>query len=163
MEFKKYTTKEEALQKLKHFCGYQERCHADVREKLFELNVYKEFHDELVSTLIQENYLNEERFAKMYAGGKFRINEWGKVKIEQQMKQKQISAYCIKKALAEIDESDYIKTFQKHAGKKMDSLKGGNQYERASKISSYLLQKGFEYFLIQQFIKENIIGKKAKE
>ncbi len=162
-EFKKYTSKEEALQKLKHFCSYQERCHADVREKLYNLNVNKEFHDELVSALILENYLNEERFAKMYASGKFRINEWGKRKIQQQLNQKQISEYCIKKALADIDESEYLDTFQKHARKKLESLKSGNQFERASKVNNFLFQKGFESFLIQQFIKENLTEKIAKK
>ena len=156
MTFKKSHTKEEALQKLKYFCSYQERCHADVREKLYDLNVGKLYHDELISALIQDDYLNEERFAKMYAGGKFRINHWGKVKIKLQLKQKQVSDYCIKKALADIDESDYLETFEKHARKKLESLKGGNQYERASKISSYMLQKGFESQMIQEFVKENL-------
>lgn len=163
MEFKKYTGKEEGLQKLKHYCGYQERCHADVKEKLYDLNVNKEYHDELISSLIEEDFLNEERFAKMFVSGKFRIKEWGKVKIQQHLKQKQISDYCIKKAITEIDEEEYEKVFYKHADKKLESLKGGNQYERASKISSFLYQKGFESSMIQDFIKEKLKASSAKK
>ncbi len=163
MEFQKYISKEEARQKLKHYCGYQERCHADVKEKLYDLKVNAAFHGELISSLIEEDFLNEERFAKMYAGGKFRINKWGKVKIQQQLKQKQISDYCIKKALAEIDEEEYGKIFNKHAVKKLESLKAGNQFEKASKVSSFLYQKGFEGYLIQGFIQEKLKGNSLKK
>ena len=96
--YKKYLTKEQALQKLKHYCAYQERCHNDVKEKLYKLGVWKKEHDEIIAALIEENYLNEERFAIAYAGGKFRINSWGRVKIKYALKQKQVSEYCIKKA-----------------------------------------------------------------
>ena len=96
---KTYLTKEQALQKLKHYCGYQERCHSEVISKLYDLGVYKNEHDEILSTLIQENYLNEERFAIQFVGGKFRLKHWGKIKIKYELKSKQISEYCIKKAL----------------------------------------------------------------
>ena len=80
--YKKYLTKEQAIQKLKHYCAYQERCHNDVKEKLYKLGVWKKEHDEIIAALIEENYLNEERFAIAYAGGKFRINNWGRTKIK---------------------------------------------------------------------------------
>ncbi|MBK5272343.1 MAG: RecX family transcriptional regulator, partial [Bacteroidia bacterium] len=99
MLFKKKLTKEQAFQKLKHYCGYQERCHLEVRQKLYDLGVHKKDHDEIISTLITENYLNEERFATLFARGRFRIKKWGRMKIKYELKQKQISDYCIKKAL----------------------------------------------------------------
>ena len=84
-------TKEQALQKLKHYCAYQERCHSEVREKLFSLGVWKKDHDEIISALIEKNYLNEERFAIAYAGGKWRVKQWGRQKIKYALKQKQVS------------------------------------------------------------------------
>src|ERR687886_2511625 len=96
---KKFLTKEQALQKLKQYCAYQERSHYEVVQKLWDLGVRKAEHDEIVSALIEEDYLNEERFAIQYAGGKFRMLQWGRVKIKQALKQKGVSEYCIKKAL----------------------------------------------------------------
>ena len=116
--YKKYLTKEQALQKLKHYCAYQERCHNDVKEKLYKLGVWKKEHDEIIAALIEENYLNEERFAIAYAGGKFRINSWGRVKIKYALKQKQVSEYCIKKAMKQISEEDYMKLLNKLAKEK---------------------------------------------
>ena len=97
--YKKYLTKEQALQKLKHYCAYQERCHSEVKEKLFSLGIWKKDHDEIVATLIEESYLNEERFAIAFASGRFQIKQWGRVKIKYELKQKQVSEYSIKKAL----------------------------------------------------------------
>ena len=102
--YKKQLTKEQALQKLKHYCGYQERSHAEVKAKLYELGVRKADHDEIISTLIEEDYLNEERFAMAFARGKFRMKQWGRIKIKYELKQKQVSEYCIKKAFKEINE-----------------------------------------------------------
>ena len=93
----KYYSKEEALQKAKQYCAYQERSHSEVKEKLYSFGLYKKDVDELLSELISENYLNEERFAIMFAGGKFRIKQWGRIKIKYALKQKQVSEYCIKK------------------------------------------------------------------
>ena len=113
--YKKHLTKEQALQKLKHYCAYQERCHSEVKEKLFNLGVWKKEHDEIISTLIEENYLNEERFAIAYAGGKWRVKHWGRVKIKYELKQKQVSEYCIKKALMAIDNDEYLNDSKKLA------------------------------------------------
>jgi regulatory protein len=107
---KQFHSKEEALQKAKHYCAYQERCHSEVKEKLYSLGMNKKEVDELLSELISDNYLNEERFAILFAGGKFRIKQWGRIKIKYALKQKQVSEYCIKKALAAIYERDYNKT-----------------------------------------------------
>ncbi|OSZ81408.1 RecX family transcriptional regulator [Chitinophagaceae bacterium IBVUCB2] len=147
--YKKYLTKEQALQKLKHYCAYQERCHNEVKEKLYNLGVWKKEHDEIIATLIEENYLNEERFAIAYAGGRFRIKQWGRVKIKYELKQKQVSEYCIKKALKQIEEEDYLKTLQKLANQKYASLKNEQHLLRKKKTMDYLMAKGFEMDLVR--------------
>ena len=147
--YKKYLTKEQAVQKLKHYCAYQERCHAEVKEKLYNLGVWKKEHDEIIATLIEENYLNEERFAIAYAGGRFRIKQWGRVKIKYELKQKQVSEYCIKKALKQIEEEDYLKTLQKLANQKYASLKSEQHLIRKKKTMDYLMAKGFEMDLVR--------------
>lgn len=146
-------SKEQALQKLKHYCGYQERCHQEVKEKLYSFGLHKNEVEELISTLIEENYLNEERFAVQYAGGKFRMNEWGRVKIRHALQQKQVSEYCIKKGLKEIDDEDYLRTLQKLTEVKWKLLKEKNVVVKKQKLQAYLLQKGFEVMLINDVIK----------
>ena len=140
-------TPQQALPKAKHYCAYQERCHSEVREKLYSLGIWKKDHDELVSKLIEENYLDEERFAIAFAGGKFRIKQWGKIKIKYELKQKQVSEYSIKKALNEINEDDYLKTLQKLVETKYESLKGEQYLIRKKKTADYLIGRGFEYSL----------------
>lgn len=154
MAYKKILTKEQALQKLKQYCAYQERCHREVKEKLYALGVWKRDHDEIIATLIEENYLNEERFAIAYAGGKFRIKGWGRIKIKYELKQKQVSEYCIKKALKQIDESDYIAKLTTLATEKYQSLKGEQYLIRKKKTIDYLVGRGFELDLINFVISE---------
>src|SRR5919107_6298125 len=121
---KKYLTKEEALQKLKQYCAYQERSHYEVVQKLWDLGVRKAEYDEIISALIEEDYLNEERFAMQFAGGKFRMKDWGRKKIYYALKEKQVSTYCINKALQSIPQEDYLKTLRQLAQKKYNTLKG---------------------------------------
>ena len=151
---RKQLTPEQALQKLRHFCAYQERCHAEVREKLYELGVWKKEHDAIIASLIEDNYLNEERFAMAYAGGKFRMKGWGRVKIRYELKQKQVSEYSIKKAMKQIDEEDYLKTLNKLAVEKYASLKGGQHLVRKKKTTDYLLQKGYEPDLVGAVLRQ---------
>ncbi len=154
-------TPSQALPKIKHYCAYQERCHAEVKEKLYSFGLYKKEVEKIIADLISENYLNEERFALLYAGGKFRIKHWGKNKIKQALKQKQVSDYSIKKALKEIDDSDYIKTFEKLAEQKMKTLKGEkNIFIKKRKMQDFLLMKGYETDLINDVLKT--IGNKSK-
>lgn len=148
----KYLTKEEALQKLRHYCTYQERSHYEVKQKLRELGIRTSEQDEIVAALIDEDYLNEERFAIQFAGGKFRMKEWGKKKILYGLKEKRVSEYCIKKALASIDEEDYLKTLDKLAEGKYELLKEETPMERKKKTIDYLIQKGFEYDLINKAV-----------
>jgi regulatory protein len=148
MLYKKQLTKDQALQKLKHYCAYQERSHSEVKSKLYDLGVRKPEHDDIIATLIEENYLNEERFAIAFARGKFRMKQWGKVKIGYELKQRQVSAYCIKKAMKQIDEEEYLKTIQELAIEKYAALKGEQYLVRKKKTMDYLVQKGFEHPLI---------------
>jgi regulatory protein len=147
-------TQDQALQKLRHFCGYQERSHHDATRKLWELGVQKAKHDEIVSTLIEEGYLNEERFAQLYVGGKFRMNEWGKKKILNGLREKQVSSYIIDNALKAIDEGDYQKKLQELTQKKFESIKGEKNITRKKKVMEFMLQKGYEPHLISQALAE---------
>ena len=146
----KTLTKEQALQKLRHYCGYQERCHFEVKEKLFALGVWKKDHDEIIASLIEDNYLSEERFAITYAGGKFRVKKWGRTRIRYELKQKQVSEYCIKKALQQIDEQVYHETLHRLAIEKYTALKSEQYLVRKKKTIDYLMQKGFEPALINE-------------
>ena len=155
--YKQQLTKEQALPKVRQYCAYQERCHSEVKEKLYGFGLYKKDVEQLISNLIEENYLNEERFAIVFAGGRFRIKHWGKVKIKYELKQKQVSEYCIKKALQEINSADYLKTLYKLAEGKLKLLKAEkNIFTKKKKLQDYLLQKGFEGQLIQTVIKDII-------
>ena len=148
-----YQTKEQVIQKVKQYCNYQERCHAEVREKLYLFGLNIKDVEQVLSQLIQENYLNEERFAIQYAGGKFRIKQWGRVKIKYALKQKQVGEYSIKKALKEINEGDYINTLNKLADYKRKALKSEkNIFIRRKKLFDYLLQKGYERELIAEVL-----------
>jgi regulatory protein len=151
---KPYLTKEQALQKLKHYCAYQERCHSEVTEKLYSLGIWKKEHDAIIAALIEEGYLNEERFAIAYCGGKFRIKKWGRVKIKHALKQKQVSEYSIKKALKQIDQAEYFDTLQKLAEKKYTSLKGEQYLVRRKKTIDHLVARGFESGLINEIIND---------
>ena len=146
----KYLTKEQALQKLRHYCSYQERSHYEVIQKLWELSIKKSEHDEIIAALIEEDYLNEERFAVQYAGGKFRMKDWGRKKILYGLREKKVSDYSIKKALAAINEEDYLNTLNKLAAEKYVSLKGEQHLERKKKTIDYLMQKGYEYKLVNK-------------
>lgn len=155
MAFRKYLTKEQALQKAKHYCGYQERCHSEVKEKLYSMGLYKQQVDECLSQLIEENYLNEERFAQQFAGGKFRMKQWGRIKITYELKQKQVTEYCIKKGLKEIDEADYMRVLEQLTLKKWTAIKAEkNLFIKLRKTQDYLLQKGYEHEPVKQAVEK---------
>ncbi len=141
---------EKALQKLKHFCGYQERSHAEVRQKLYALGMFKKEVEELITRLIEEEYLNEERFALGYASGKSRIKGWGKQKIRHELRQKGVSEFCISKALNAIDDQEYAAGFRRLADKKWLSLRSEkNIFVKKNKWQQFLLQRGFERDIIK--------------
>jgi regulatory protein len=156
MLYRKQLTKEQALQKAKHYCAYQERSHSETKEKLYSFGLHKQDVELVLSQLIEENYLNEERFAVRFASGKFRMKHWGRIKIKYGLKQKQVSDYCIKTALKEIDEEEYKNTLFRLAEKKWAEVneKTQGKYERIALTTDYLLQKGFEAMLIREAIEQ---------
>lgn len=152
MAFQNFTP-QQSVPKIKQYCAYQERCHAEVRDKLYSFGLNKIEVEEIISTLITENYLNEERFAIHYAGGKFRMKQWGKNKIKQALKFKQVSDYCIKKALKEIDDKEYEKTFLKLTELKLKALKSEkNIFIKKRKLQDFLLMKGYESEMIREVV-----------
>lgn len=147
------------LNKLRQFCAYQERSHHETRYKCLELGLRGEQVDEAIAALIADNFLNEERFAKAFAGGKFRIKQWGRKKILMELKQRQVSAYCIKKGMEEIDMDDYISVLEKLTAKKYESLSREPEIKRKYKTIQYLISRGFEHDLIQDAldkVKDNL-------
>jgi regulatory protein len=136
---------EKALQKLKHYCGYQERSHSEVRQKLYSMGLFRKEVEELMSRLIEEEYLNEERFARQFASGKSRIKGWGRQKIRYELRQKGISEFCIGKALKSLDETEYEASFKRLADKKWLALRSEkNIFVKKNKWQQFLLQRGFE-------------------
>jgi regulatory protein len=146
--------KEQAIQRIRHYCAYQERAQQEVRDKLYELGMTKDEVEEIMSDLIAENFLNEERFAIQFAGGHFRIKGWGKVKIQHALQQKRVSSYNIKIGLKAIDEDAYLKTLQQLATKKWNSLKGERGLSRMAKTYAFLHQRGFEPVLYQPIVQK---------
>ncbi len=146
----------EATKKLESYCAYQERCHKDVVTKLREMRMIPVAIDQIVTHLIQGNYLNEERFAKSFARGKFRIKKWGRNRIVNELKLRAISKYNIKTALVEINDEDYFTTLDVLAKKRLDAIKETNIQKRKKKLADYLLYRGWESHLVYGKIQELI-------
>lgn len=143
-------TPEQALQKLRHYCAYQERCHQEAKDKLYGYGLTTPEVEQALSTLIEEQYLNEERFAKAFAGGKFRMKQWGRIKIKYALKQKQVSPYCIQVAMKEIDPDEYETLLERLLDQKWNELKSEkNIFNRMRKAQDFLVQRGFETDLIR--------------
>ncbi|MDQ0966955.1 regulatory protein [Flavobacterium sp. W4I14] len=145
--------KKQALVKAEHFCAYQERSQKEVRYKLVEWGMRGDELEEIISELILNNFLNEERFAKSYASGKFNIKHWGRVKIKQGLKLKGVPDKILQKAIYSIDDDDYLQTIEKLAIKKVQSLNENDPFKRKNKLMSYLQAKGFETDLILLVLK----------
>ncbi|WP_406827208.1 regulatory protein RecX [Pedobacter sp. KACC 23697] len=145
--------KKQALAKAESFCVYQERSQKEVRYKLVEWGMRGDELEEIITDLIINNFLNEERFAKSYASGKFNIKNWGRVKIKQGLKLKGVPDKILQKAIYSIDEDDYLQTLEKLAAKKAQSLGENDPFKRKNKLMSYLQAKGFETDLILLVLK----------
>jgi len=146
---------EKATQKAKQYCAYQERNHEEVRQKLYTYGLYQDQVNSVLSQLIDENYLNEERYAIAFAGGRFRIKDWGRIKINYELKKHRVSQYCIKQALLNINEEEYQQKLEKLATIKLKSLKGEkNDFIKKKKLQSYLMQKGYESYLINEWLQK---------
>ena len=143
-----------ATEKLKKYCAYQERSHKEVVDKLYKLGLYKNEVDQVLIALIQDDFLNEERFAQAFVSGKFRIKRWGRVKIKSHLKQKHISDYCIKKGMQEIDETEYFETLNYWLERKMREVKEENEFKKNGKIAAFLIQKGFESNLVWEALRD---------
>ncbi len=156
---------QEAQQVLEHFCAYQERTHQEVQHKLRAMGMIPEAQERIILHLLQHNFLNEERYAKAFSGGKFRIKKWGKVKIEQALRQKGVSAANRQLALQEIEDDAYHKALEEVAIKWLKSKRLVPEptttlkahileipYTTRQKLIRYLQQKGYELALIYRYI-----------
>ncbi|MBK8514795.1 MAG: RecX family transcriptional regulator [Saprospiraceae bacterium] len=150
----KYWSQEEALINIQKYCAFQERCHKDVRYKLIEHCIYGDLLEEIISDLISNNFLNEERFARAFTRGKFRMKQWGKNKIKAELKFRDVSPYCINESMKEIEDVDYINTLQLLIVKKDKTVSFKNKYDRLKKLSDFAVSKGYEYELINRVIHE---------
>ena len=143
-----------ARQKMEFYCSYQERCHQEVQEKLYSYDLSEKERNQIIVHLIEHNFLNEERFARSFARGKHRIKHWGKIRIVNELKQRQISAPNIKCALTEIPEEEYQDTFDKLAEKHWETIRETNALKKKKKFCDYLLRKGWESNLVYGKMKE---------
>jgi len=150
---KKITDPTAALAKAEHYCAYQERSQQEVRDKLYDWGLWPDAVENIISKLIESNFLNEERFANAYVRGKFGQNGWGKIKIKQGLKLKKVSDALIKKALIKINMDDYLATLQKILEKKAPSVKEKDEFKRHYKLKQYALSRGFENDLISDVLK----------
>ena len=149
--YKSYTV-EEAQRKMEHYCAYQERCHDEVIQKLKSLNMIPQAIDTIIVHLLDNNFLNEERFACSFARGKFRIKHWGKRRIINELKARNISKYNIETALKEIPTEEYLETFHFIAEKQWESIRESNLLKKKKKVMDFLLRKGYESNLVQEKI-----------
>lgn len=154
MNLQKTYTVDEAQNKLEAYCAYQERCHKEVKAKLKDMRMIPEAIDTIIVHLIQNNYLNEERFAKAFVRGKFRIKKWGKNRLVRELKYRDISKYSIDSALKEIDQEMYFTTLDELVKKRIDQVKENNIYKKKRKVADYLLYRGWESHLIYERLSE---------
>lgn len=152
---KRYSV-QEATRKLEGYCAYQERCHKEVHQKLRIMGMISEARDQIVTHLIQENYLNEERFAQSFARGKFNIKKWGRNRIVNELKCRDISKYNITTALKEIDDGVYLVALDTLAKKRVSQIKETNLQKRRKKLADYLLYRGWESHLVYRKVNELI-------
>ena len=155
MEDRKKRTKlsvDDALNLMQKHCAYQDRCQSEIRTRLIEHSVYGDDLEQIIADLISDDFINEERFAKAYVRGKFRIKRWGRMKIVKELKFRRISPYSINKALKEIDGDEYYNTLQTLIEKKSAVLRETDKWERRKKLTSYAAQKGYEYEVIKEVL-----------
>lgn len=150
----KYFSIEEIKRKLERYCVYQDRCHKEVETKLKEFILIEEAKNQILLHLMEHDFLNEERFSKSFARGKFKIKNWGKQRIIRELKFRDISEYNIKTALKEIDEDDYLTTIDKIAVKRNSFINESDFYKRKKKLTDFLIRKGYEFDLIFSTVKK---------
>ena len=160
MKTTKTYTVDQAKRLLERYCVYQDRCHKEVEQKLSDINMILEAKELILIHLMQHNFLNEERFAKSFVRGKFNQKKWGKIKITNALRFKQISSYNIKTGLKEIEEITYLETIKMLAIKKIAVVNERNHFKKKKKITDYLLQKGFEINYCIEIVNE-LLSKKT--
>ena len=144
----------EAQLKLEYYCSYQERCHQEVVQKCYDLGMKSGEVDTIVVHLLQHNFLNEERFSRAFARGKHRIKLWGKIRIVNELKQRQIAAPNIKAALTEISDNEYQDTFDTLAERHWETIRETNVQQKKKKFCDYLLRRGWESAMVYEKLKE---------
>lgn len=146
-------TLDEALARMEHYCAYRERCHREVVEKLREMRMIPQAIDTIVVKLIEENFLNESRFATAFVNGKFRQKGWGKVRLRRELRQRDISEFLIREALSGISDEAYRERFEYMAQKRWDALKSeGESLRRKKKFADYFIYRGWENDWIYQYL-----------
>jgi len=154
MNRKSAYTLTEAQKRIANYCAYQERCHKDVRAKLQDMGLIPMAIDHMITFLIQENYLNEERFAKSFVRGKFNTKKWGKARIIRELRFREISKYNIKSALQEIDDASYTQTLHLLALKRLQHIRETQLQKKRKKLADYLLYRGWESDLVYAKVRE---------
>jgi regulatory protein len=149
----KYYSVQEAKEKIQRYCAYQERSHHEVRSKLFEYGLRGDEVEELLTHLITSNFLNEERYAKAFAGGKFRMKKWGRLKIIHALETQGLTSNCIKSGLKEIDAADYEKVIRDFLIKKNEEVVTDNIYSQRDKLSKAAILKGYEPELVWNLLR----------
>lgn len=151
---KSYTV-EEATKRMERYCAYQERCHKELHQKLYEMRMIPEAVDHIISHLLQHDFLNETRFSQAFARGKFRTKKWGRNRIVIELKRREISRFNIQIALKEIPDSEYYKTFEALAEKRLQQLVSENDLQKKrKKFADYLFYRGWESELVYGKIEE---------
>ncbi len=152
-------TPSQAKSKIAKYCAYQERCHQEVRDKLYSFGLSPDDVELLIYEMIQHDLLNEERFAVAFVRGKFIYKKWGRVKIKMELKRRKVSDYCIKKGMKEIDGDKYEEVLQGLLGKKINSLKTIKGYQKNYKAAQFVMNKGYEGDIVWALIKEHFSEK----
>ena|SRR5690606_29025194 len=145
-------SEEEAFEKLTTFCAYQDRCPWEIRRKLYEKGIKDEKAEQLIAELIAEEFVNEERYARAFARGKFRLKKWGRNRIRMELKMREISDVLIRKGLSEIDPEEYYDTLLSQTEKKWESTHESDFFKKKYKVTQYLLSRGFEMDLLKEAI-----------
>ena len=152
--FRKSYNLEQALSRLQRYCAYQDRCHIEVERKLTKMRMIPQAKEQIIMSLIEDDYLNEERFALAFVKGKFRIKKWGRIRLKAELKKRKISKYLIKSALEQISEKDYLFTFEELADRKANSIKANSILLKKKKLADYLIYRGWESNLVYKKVNQ---------
>ena len=144
----------EAMAKIQRYCAYQERSHKEVKSRLYGYGLHESEVDEIIAQLITDGFLNEERFAKAFAGGKFRMKKWGKLKIKNELESLGLTKTCIQRGLKEIDSVDYAKTLKSLIKKKSEEITEENRYKKRDRVARFAIGKGYEPEVVWEYIRD---------